>query len=129
VTASALFLVAALLLVAALALLFALVLALMCLDVLLVGADDLGPESSLSSSCRGSRCRPTGSRLPTLLVVVPVAFLATLPAWALPGRLVAGWLVVSPVVAVVAVVAVVVVAVAASRGWRRVLRHTTGASA
>ncbi len=54
--------------------------------------------------------------------MVPLAFLTTLPASALLGRLDAVWLVVSPVVALAALAG-------ASMGWRRVLRRYTGATA
>ncbi len=89
---------------------------------ILVGADELGTVSF--SVVELSRFPVQADRQPlqTILVVVPVAFLTTLPASALLGRLDPVWLVVSPVVAVAAVAA-------ASFGWRRVLRRYTGASA
>lgn len=113
---------AALLLLAALVLLYALVVALMGLAVLLVGADEL--DTVTFSVVELSRFPVQAYRQPlqTLLVVVPVAFLTTLPAEALLGRLDPVWLVVSPAVAVVAVTL-------ASVWWRRVLRRYTGASA
>jgi ABC-2 type transport system permease protein len=55
-----------------------------------------------------------------LLTVVPVAFLTTLPAMALLGRLAAGWLLAAPVVGVLAVLA-------ASAAWRASLRGYSGA--
>jgi ABC-2 type transport system permease protein len=107
---------------AALALLYALVLALMALSVLLVGADELDTVSF--SVVELSRFPVEAYRQPlsTLLVVVPVAFLTTVPAQALLGRLDPVMLLVAPAVAAVAVTA-------ASLAWRRVLRGYTGASA
>lgn len=108
--------------VAAVVLLYALVLALMCLAVLLVGADELGTVSFSVVELARFPVQAYRQPLQTILVVVPVAFLTTLPASALLGRLDPVWLVVSPVVAVAAVAG-------ASLGWRRVLRRYTGASA
>lgn len=113
---------ATLLLVAALALLYALVLALMGLAVLLVGADELGTVTFSVVELSRFPVQAYRQPLQTLLVIVPVAFLTTLPAEALLGRLDPVWLVVSPAVAVAAVAA-------ASLWWRRVLRRYTGASA
>jgi ABC-2 type transport system permease protein len=112
----------ALLFVAALALLYALVLGLMSLAVLLVGGDELGTVSFSVVELSRFPVQAYRQPLQTLLVVVPVAFLTTLPASALLGRLDPVWLLASPVVATVAVGA-------ASSGWRRVLRRYTGASA
>ncbi len=112
----------ALLFVAALVLLYALVLALMALAVLLVGADELGTVSFSVVELSRFPVQAYRQPLQTILVVVPVAFLTTLPASALLGRLDPVWLVVSPVVAVAAVAAT-------SLAWRRVLRRYTGASA
>jgi ABC-2 type transport system permease protein len=111
-----------LLLVVALVLLYALVLALMALAVLLVGADEL--EVVSFSVVELSRFPVQAYRQPlqTLLVVVPVAFLTTVPAQALLGRLEPAVLLVAPVVAGVALAA-------SSLAWRRVLRRYTGASA
>jgi ABC-2 type transport system permease protein len=111
-----------LLLAAAVALLYALVLALMALAVLLVGADEL--ESVSFSVVELSRFPVQAYRQPlqTLLVVVPVALLTTVPATALIGRLDPWWLLASPAVALAAVTG-------ASLALRRVLRHYTGASA
>lgn len=111
-----------LLFVAALALLYALVLSLMCLAVLLVGADELGTVSFSVVELSRFPVQAYRQPLETILVAVPVAFLTTLPASALLGRLDPVWLLVSPAVAVAAVAA-------ASLGWRRVLRRYTGASA
>ncbi|MGL4178739.1 MAG: ABC-2 family transporter protein, partial [Dermatophilaceae bacterium] len=60
--------------------------------------------------------------LQTVLVVVPVALLTTVPAEALLGRLPWWWLVASPSVAVAGVGL-------ASVAWRASLRRYTGASA
>lgn len=111
----------ALLLLAALALLYALVLGLMCLAVLLVGADDLGSVSFSVVELARFPVQAYRRPLQTLLVVVPVAFLTTLPAQALLGRLEPVMLLVAPGVATLAVAA-------ASLGWHRVLRRYTGAS-
>lgn len=108
--------------VAALVLLYALVLALMCLSVLLVGAEELSTVSFSVVELSRFPVQAYRQPLQTLLVVVRVAFLTTLPAEALLGRLEPMWLVVSPLVALVGVAA-------ASVGWRRVLRRYTGASA
>jgi ABC-2 type transport system permease protein len=108
--------------VAALVLLYALVLALMCLSVLLVGAEELSTVSFSVVELSRFPVQAYRQPLQTLLVVVPVAFLTTLPAEALLGRLEPMWLVVSPLVALAGVAG-------ASVGWRRVLRRYTGASA
>lgn len=111
-----------LLILAAVVLLYALVLGLMCLAVVLLGGDEL---SSLSfSAVELSRFPVDAYRQPlqTLLVVVPIALLTTVPARALLGRLDPWWLLGSPAVAVGCLVA-------ASVCWRRVLRRYTGASA
>jgi len=110
-----------LLLAAALVLLYALVLGLMCLAVLLVGADDLGSVSFAVVELARFPVQAYRQPLQTLLVVVPVAFLTTLPAQALLGRGDPVMLLVAPVVAGVAVAA-------ASLGWHRVLGRYTGAS-
>jgi ABC-2 type transport system permease protein len=112
----------ALLGVAALVLLYSLVLGLMCLSVLLVGAEELSTVSFSVVELSRFPVQAYRKPLQTLLVVVPVAFLTTLPAEALLGRLEPVWLLVSPVVALAALAA-------ASVGWRRVLRRYTGASA
>lgn len=111
----------ALLMGAALALLYAMVLALMCLAVLLVGAEDLGSVSFAVVELARFPVQAYRQPLQTLLLVVPVAFLTTLPAQALLGRLDPVMLVVAPAVAAAAVAA-------ASLGWHRVLRRYTGAS-
>lgn len=111
----------ALLLLAALALLYALVLGLMCLAVLLVGADDLASVSFSVVELARFPVQAYRQPLQTLLVVVPVAFLTTLPAQALLGRLAPVMLLVAPGVALLAVAG-------ASVGWHRVLRRYTGAS-
>lgn len=110
-----------LLLLAALALLYALVLGLMCLAVLLVGADDLGSVAFSVVELARFPVQAYRQPLQTVLVVLPVAFLTTLPAQALLGRLEPLMLLVAPAVAALAVTA-------ASVGWHRVLRRYTGAS-
>jgi ABC-2 type transport system permease protein len=112
----------ALLLVAALVLLYALVLALMALAVLLVGADELETVSFSLVELARFPVQAYRQPLQTLLVVVPVAFLTTVPAQALLGRLDPVMLLVAPAVAAVALTA-------SSLAWRRVLRRYTGASA
>lgn len=111
-----------LLLAAALVLLYALVLALMALGVLLVGADDLDQVSFSFVELSRYPVHAYRQPLQTLLVVVPVALLTTVPAQALLGRLEWWWLLVSPLVAVAAVAG-------ARAGWRAALRRYTGASA
>lgn len=110
-----------LLFAAAIALLYALVVALMALAVLLVGADEL--ETISFSVVELSRFPVQAYRQPlqTLLVVVPIALLTTVPAEALLGRLSWWWLLASPTAAVVAVAL-------ASFGWRGALRRYAGAS-
>lgn len=110
-----------LLLLAALALLYALVLGLMCVAVLLPGADDLGHVSFTVVELSRFPVQAYRQPLQAILVVIPVAFLTTLPAQALVGRLEPVLLFVAPAVAALAVTA-------ASVGWHRVLRHYTGAS-
>ncbi len=108
-------------LVAGIVLLYALVLGLMCLAVLVVGGDEL---SSLSfSAVELSRFPVDAYRQPlqTLLVLVPIALLTTVPARALLGRLEPWWLLGSPATALVALVVM-------SACWRLVLRRYTGAS-
>jgi ABC-2 type transport system permease protein len=112
----------ALLMVASLALLYALVLVLMALTVLLVGVEDLGTVSFSVVELSRFPVQAYRQPLQTLLVVVPVVLLTTLPAQALLGRLSPLMLLVAPAVAACAVVA-------ASLLWRRVLRRYTGASA
>lgn len=111
-----------LLMLAAVALLYALVLALMALAVLLVGADELDTVSFSVVELSRFPVQAYRQPLQTLLVVVPVALLTTVPAEALLGRLAWWWLLASPVAAVVAVAL-------AGVGWRGALRRYTGASA
>ena len=94
----------------------------MGLAVVLVGADDLGTVSFGVVELSRFPVQAYREPLQTLLVIVPVVFLTTLPAQALLGRLDPVWLAVSPTVAVASVVA-------SSLWWRRVLRGYTGASA
>ena len=111
-----------LLVVAALVLLYALVLALMCLAVLLVGASELSTVSFSVAELSRFPVQAYRQPLQTLLVVVPVALLTTVPAQALLGRLDPVWLLASPAAAAAALAA-------ASVGWHHALRRYTGASA
>ncbi|MCY7399869.1 MAG: ABC-2 family transporter protein [Nocardioides sp.] len=111
-----------LLLVAAVALLYALVLALMALAVLLVGADELGTVSFSLVELSRFPVQAYRQPLQTLLVVVPVALLTTVPAEALLGRLAWWWLLASPAAGVITVAL-------ASLAWHRSLRRYSGASA
>jgi ABC-2 type transport system permease protein len=111
-----------LLFLAAVALLYALVLTLMALAVLLVGADDLDTVSFSLVELSRFPVQAYRQPLQTLLVVVPVALLTTVPAQALLGRLSWWWLLASPGAALVAVAL-------AGLAWRRSLRHYSGASA
>ena len=97
------------------------VLGLMCLAVLLVGAEDLGSVSFSVVELARFPVQAYRQPLQTVLLVVPVAFLTTLPAQALLGRLEPVMLLVAPAVAAAAVAA-------ASVAWHRVLRRYTGAS-
>lgn len=106
---------------AAVALLYALVLTLMALSVLLVGADELDTISFSLVELSRFPVQAYRQPLQTLLVVVPVALLTTVPAEALVGRLEWWWLLVSPLAAVVAVSL-------ASFAWHRSLSRYTGAS-
>jgi ABC-2 type transport system permease protein len=106
---------------AAVALLYALVLTLMALSVLLVGADELDTISFSLVELSRFPVQAYRQPLQTLLVVVPVALLTTVPAEALVGRLEWWWLLVSPMAAIIAVVL-------ASLAWHRSLRRYTGAS-
>ena len=110
-----------LLLLAGLVLMYAMVLGLMCLAVLLVGADDLGSVSFSVVELARFPVQAYRQPLQTVLLVIPVAFLTTLPAQALLGRLEPVMLLVAPAVASAAVAA-------ASLGWHRVRRRYTGAS-
>ncbi|MGL5825802.1 MAG: ABC-2 family transporter protein, partial [Nocardioides sp.] len=110
-----------LVLLAGVALLYALELGLMALAVLLVGADELGTVSFSLVELSRFPVQAYRQPLQTLLVVVPVALLTTVPAEALLGRLPWWWLVASPSAAAAGVVL-------ASLAWRASLRRYTGAS-
>ena len=92
------------------------------MTVLLVGVEDLGTVSFSVVELSRFPVQAYREPLQTLLVVVPVVLLTTLPAQALLGRLSPAMLLVAPAVAILAVAA-------ASLLWRRVLRRYTGASA
>ena len=110
------------LLAAAVALLYALVVALMALAVLLVGADELDTVSFSVVELSRFPVQAYRQPLQTLLVVLPVALLTTVPAEALLGRLSWWWLLASPAVALLALVL-------ARLAWRWALTRYTGASA
>ncbi|MGL5811491.1 MAG: ABC transporter permease [Nocardioides sp.] len=110
-----------LLFASAVALLYALVLLLMATSVLLVGADELDTISFSMVELSRFPVQAYRQPLQTLLIVVPVALLTTVPAQALLGRLDPVWLLASPLTAVVAVGL-------ASLAWRASLRRYTGAS-
>ncbi len=111
----------ALLMIAALVVLYALVLALMALSVRLVGVDDLGTVSFSVVELSRFPVQAYGEPLRTVLTVLPVALLTTLPAQALLGRLDPTMLLVAPIAAALALVA-------STLWWRRALRGYTGAS-
>lgn len=110
-----------LLLAAALVVLYALVLALMALSVQLVGVEDLGTVSFAVVELSRFPVQAYGDPLRTVLTVLPVALLTTVPAQALLGRL-------DPVLLLVAPAAAVLALAASSLYWRRALRGYTGAS-
>jgi ABC-2 type transport system permease protein len=107
---------------AALLVLYALTLAAMALAIRLVSSE--GIDEVTFSFVEAARFPVQLYRQPvqTLLTVIPVAFLTTLPAEALLGRLEPVWLLIAPAVGVGAVLA-------ASLGWRVALRGYSGASA
>lgn len=103
-------------------LLYALTLALMAVAVRLVSSEDLDSVSFAVVESTRFPVQLYRQPVQTVLTVVPVAFLTTLPAQALLGRLDLTWLLVAPAVGVGAVVA-------ASGVWRASLRTYSGASA
>jgi ABC-2 type transport system permease protein len=107
---------------AALLVLYALTLVSMAVAVRLVSSEGIDEVSF--AFVEASRFPVQLYRRPvqTILTVIPVAFLTTLPAQALLGRLAPGWLIVAPAVGVVSVLA-------ASAAWRASLRGYSGASA
>ena len=102
--------------------LYGLTLASMALAVRLVSSE--GVDEVAFAFVEASRFPVQLYRRPvqTVLTVVPVALLTTLPAEALLGRLDARWLLAAPAVGVLAVVL-------ASGAWRAALRGYSGASA
>lgn len=106
----------------AVVLLWALSVVLMALAIRLVGAEDLDVLSFSAVELSRFPVQAYRDPLRTVLTVVPVVFLTTVPAEALLGRLDARWLVVGPLVAVLAVAL-------ATLAWRRALAGYTGASA
>lgn len=112
----------ALMLTAAALLLYALMLTLMALAVRLVGSDGLDELGFGVVELSRFPVQLYRAPLQTVLTIVPVAFLTTLPARALLGKLNPAMLLVSPMAALVSVTL-------ASLLWRRCLRSYTGASA
>jgi ABC-2 type transport system permease protein len=107
---------------AAVLILYALTLSAMALAIRLVSSEGIGEMTfAFVEAARFSvQLYPQPVRI--LLTVIPVAFLTTLPAEALLGRLEPGWLLAAPAVGVAAVLA-------ATLGWRAALRGYSGASA
>lgn len=112
----------ALCVVVAVVLLWATTVVLMALSIRLVGAEDLGVVSFSAVELSRFPVQAYRDPLQTVLTVVPVVFLTTVPAQALLGRLDPWLLVVGPVVAVASVALATLV-------WRRSLAAYTGASA
>jgi ABC-2 type transport system permease protein len=112
----------ALLLVAAMLLLYALTVVLMAGAVILVAAEELGQISFAVVELSRFPVQLYRDPVRSVLTIVPVAFLTTLPAEALLGRLDPTMLLLAPLVAIGA-------AVVARLVWRRSLRSYTGASA
>ena len=107
---------------AAVLILYALTLASMALAIRLVSAEGVGEVTFAFVEAARFPVQLYRQPVQTLLTVVPVAFLTTLPAEALLGRLEPGWLLAAPAVGIAAVVA-------ASAAWRAALRGYSGASA
>jgi ABC-2 type transport system permease protein len=106
---------------AAVLVLYALTLAAMALAIRLVSSEGIGEVTFAFVEAARFPVQLYRQPVRTLLTVVPVAFLTTLPAEALLGRLEPAWLLAAPAVGVVAVLA-------ASVGWRVALRGYSGAS-
>lgn len=111
-----------LMLVAAAVLLYALMLTLMALAVQFVGAEELDQVGFGVVELSRFPVQLYRNPLQTVLTVLPVAFLTTLPARALLGKMEPVMLLISPMAAVVAVALATLL-------WRRCLRSYTGASA
>ena len=103
-------------------LLYALMLALMALAVHLVGADELDMLSYAAVELARFPVDFYHDPVRTVLTVIPVALLTTVPAQAILGRLEPTTLVASPVVALVCLSLAVAL-------WRHALRRYSGASA
>jgi ABC-2 type transport system permease protein len=112
----------ALLLVAAMLLLYSLTLVLMAVAVVMVAAEELDQISFASVELSRFPVQLYRNPMQSILTFVPVAFLTTIPAEALLGRLDPKMLVIAPAVATGATVTARLV-------WRRSLRSYTGASA
>ena len=106
----------------AVVLLWATSVALMALAVRLVGAEDLGVVSFSAVELSRFPVQAYRDPLQAVLTVIPVAFLTTVPAQALLGRLDPWLLLIGPAVAVVGVAL-------ATLAWRGALAGYTGASA
>jgi ABC-2 type transport system permease protein len=107
---------------AAVLILYALTLAAMSLAIRLVSSEGIGEVTFAFVEAARFPVQVYRQPVRTLLTIVPVAFLTTLPAEALLGRLAPGWLLVAPVVAVGTVFV-------AGLAWRAALRGYSGASA
>jgi ABC-2 type transport system permease protein len=108
-------------LTAAVLVLYALTLASMALAVRLVNSEGIGEVTFAFVEAARFPVQLYRQPVRTVLTIIPVAFLTTLPAEALLGRLDPGWLLAAPAVGVAAVLT-------ASLGWRRALRSYSGAS-
>jgi ABC-2 type transport system permease protein len=106
---------------AAVLVLYALTLASMALAVRLVSSEGIDEVSFAFVEASRFPVQLYRQPVQALLTVVPVAFLTTLPAMALLGRLAPGWLLAAPAVGVASVLA-------ASAAWRASLRGYSGAS-
>ena len=102
--------------------LYALTLASMAVAIRLVSSEGIGEVTFAFVEAARFPVQLYRQPLRTILTVVPVAFLTTLPAEALLGRLEPVWLLAGPAVGVSSVLA-------ASLGWRAALRGYCGASA
>lgn len=107
---------------AAVLILYALTLVSMALAIRLVSSEGIGEVTFAFVEAARFPVQLYRQPVQTLLTVVPVAFLTTLPAEALLGRLAPGWLLAAPAVGAAAVLV-------ASLAWRAALRGYSGASA
>lgn len=107
---------------AAVLVLYALTVVLMAASIRLVGSEEIGQLSFGLVELARFPVDLYRDPLRTVLTVIPVVLLTTLPAQALLGRLATASLVAAPLAATVAVAGATLV-------WRRALRGYTGASA